>query len=199
MLGILEPGTPVPEMEVAERFHSSRAPVREAFIHLEKGGFLRAADYRGYSVPEISLQELKELFQVRLLLEPAAAEMAAKEPQLFRRQLEDCEAHISRQENEPVTPSTMLEHLKAEIGFHTLIARSGGNSLLAEVVVAVTERFQRYHAWLLRHSPSLTDTVKWHRQILDDIVNGRSEAARDAMSSHIQAGRQIWLERYFQH
>src|SRR5205807_3264118 len=63
MLGRLEPGVSLPEVEIAQRFGSSRAPVREALIHLYKDGFLRSADYKGYMVLDISMQELKELFQ----------------------------------------------------------------------------------------------------------------------------------------
>src|SRR5437762_1346322 len=59
MLGVLKPGDSLPEVEIAHRFASSRAPVREALIHLFKDGFLRASDYKGYTVLDISIQELK--------------------------------------------------------------------------------------------------------------------------------------------
>src|SRR5258707_255764 len=83
MLGSIEPGEALPEVILGTRFGASRAPVREALIHLHKDGFLNASDYRGFTVPEFSAQELKELFQVRLLIEPAAAEMAAQNPDLL--------------------------------------------------------------------------------------------------------------------
>src|SRR6267154_34706 len=69
MLGSIEPGEALPEVVLSERFGASRAPVREALVHLHKDGFLNASDYRGFTAPEFSAQELKELFQVRLLLE----------------------------------------------------------------------------------------------------------------------------------
>ena len=196
MLGVLKPGVSLPEVEIAQRFGSSRAPVREALIHLFKDGFLRSADYKGYMVLDISMQELKDLFQVRLLVEPAAAEMAARNPGLFlprRAELESCLARQTR----PASGDNILQQLEAEIGFHTLIGACSGNGVLAAIVGDITERFQRYHAWLLKLSPSLKETVKWHSQILVEIRTGNPEGARKAMTGHIEAARAVWLERYF--
>jgi DNA-binding GntR family transcriptional regulator len=196
ILGRLEAGVSLPEVEIAQRFGSSRAPVREALIHLFKDGFLRSADYKGYMVLDISMQELKELFQVRLLVEPPAAEMAARNPAVFLRRLPELETHIAQQ-GKPVTGDNVLQQLQAEIGFHTGIAESSGNSVLAAIVGEITERFQRYHAWLLKLNPSLKDTAKWHSQILAEIRTGNADGARKAMAGHIEAGRKVWLERYF--
>ena len=54
MLGMIKLGDSLHEVEIAQRFGSSRAPVREALIHLFKEGFLRSADYKGYIAPDIS-------------------------------------------------------------------------------------------------------------------------------------------------
>lgn len=196
ILGRLEAGVSLPEVEIAQRFGSSRAPVREALIHLFKDGFLRSADYKGYMVLDISVQELKELFQVRLLVEPAAAEMAARNPAVFLPRVPELESHIAQQ-TKPVTGDTVLQQLQAEIGFHTLIAECSGNNVLAAIVGEITQRFQRYHAWLLKLNPSLKDTAKWHSQILAEIRRENTDGARKAMAGHIEAGRRVWLERYF--
>jgi DNA-binding GntR family transcriptional regulator len=196
MLWQIKPGDSLPEVEIAQRFGSSRAPVREALIHLFKEGFLRSADYKGYSVPDISMQELKELFQVRLLVEPPAAELAALNPATFMEYLPNLEGFVAQQ-TQPVTAENLKNQLEAEIGFHTLVARASGNSVLAGIVGEVAERLQRYHVWLLKLNPSLRETVRWHRQILAEIRTGHPEGARKAMTEHIEAARTIWLERYF--
>src|SRR2546425_10846344 len=195
MLGALKPGVSLPEVEIAQRFGSSRAPVREALIHLFKDGFLRCADYKGYMVLDVSMQELKELFQVRLLVEPPAAEMTARNPGLFLPHLRELESYIALQ-TRPATGDNILQQLEAEIGFHTVIAESSGNGVLAAIVGDITERFQRYHAWLLKLNPSLKETVKWHNRILTEIRTGHVDGARKAMTEHIEAARSVWLERY---
>jgi DNA-binding GntR family transcriptional regulator len=196
MLGVLEPGVSMPEVEVARRFGSSRAPVREALIYLFKDGFLRSADYKGYMVLDVSMQELKDIFQARLLVEPAAAEMAARNPRLFLPHVEKLESWITRQST-VVAGNDILQQVEAEIGFHTAIAESSGNAVLALIVKELTERIQRYHAWLLKLSPSLKKTVKWHSQILAEIRTGNPDRARKAMTAHIEEARTVWLERYF--
>jgi len=196
MLGVIKPGDSLPEVEIAQRFGSSRAPVREALIHLFKDGFLRAADYKGYMVLDICMQELKDLFQVRLLVEPHAAEMAARNPGLFQQHLPEMESYVLQQ-TRPVTEDNILAHLGAEIGFHSTIAKLSGNGVLAGIVGDVAERLERYHLWLLKLGPSMKETVKWHSQILAEIRGGHPEGARKAMAGHIEAARTIWLERYF--
>src|SRR5262245_32739650 len=73
----LQPRQPLAEVDLAERFNVSRARVREALIHLAREGLAASSPYGGYIVPEVSIQELKELYEMRLLLEPSAAERAA--------------------------------------------------------------------------------------------------------------------------
>src|SRR5437899_2482175 len=65
------------EVKLANDFQSSRTPIREACIHLYKEGFLRVARHKGYVVTEVSLEEIRELYELRQVLEPRAAERAA--------------------------------------------------------------------------------------------------------------------------
>src|SRR5207249_149923 len=107
------------------------------------------------------------------------AEMAARNPAVFLPRVAELESYIAQQ-TRPVTGDNTLEQLQAEIGFHAAIAESSGNGVLAAIVGEITERFQRYHAWLLKLNPSLKETAKWHSQIVAEIRTGNADGARKA-------------------
>src|SRR2546426_85536 len=95
IIGEIAPGEILTELELANQFSTSRTPIREACIHLLKEGFLRAAPRRGYVVTELSLDDIRELYQLRLMLEPPAAKFAAEAP-LGKDFFSTCSALIER-------------------------------------------------------------------------------------------------------
>ena len=87
-LGELAPGTPLSELSLVERTGASRTPVREALRRLAAEGLVDLVPRQGARVSRVSLQSVRDLFDFRALLEPAAVrqatEAAAADPQLRR-------------------------------------------------------------------------------------------------------------------
>ena len=73
----LPPGYVLREAELAARFGVSKTPLREAFVRLEKDGFVQIAPYRSAVVSGYSRQDLREIYEVRELLEGQCAREAA--------------------------------------------------------------------------------------------------------------------------
>jgi DNA-binding GntR family transcriptional regulator len=204
VLGQIPPGQPLPEVELAQRFSLSRAPVREALIHLAREGLAASSPYGGYVVPEVSIQELKELYELRLILEPEAADRAARNATMQPQLLEDLEKWILQQEGHPVKMETLALQIEAEVGIHTAIARMSGNTLLSRMVCEITERYQRHHVWLFKElwkrrvEIPAAERNRRHREILDAIRAGDGGRARELMRDHIDQATQVWLSVYFQ-
>jgi DNA-binding GntR family transcriptional regulator len=87
-LGELAPGRPLPELWLVERMGASRTPVREALRRLAAEGLVDLVARQGARVSQVSLQSVRDLFEFRSLLEPAAirqaTEAAAGDPELRR-------------------------------------------------------------------------------------------------------------------
>ena len=199
VLGNLKPGESLLELELAKQFDTSRAPIREACIHLHNEGFLSATPYKGYTVTEISMEEVKELFQVRLILECSAAEMAAQNLYIRLEEIAEMERHLKTQQSE-IDPNDLLKHLHAETGFHMAIAKASGNTLLAKFIGETLERFQRFHLKILRMRPTQEVrqvTINWHTTILNSIKNQSPSKARDSMYQHIFEAKENALKVYF--
>lgn len=75
--GGLAPGQRVTEQSAAERYDVSRTPVREALSQLARDGLLEELA-RGYAVPELSVEDVEGIYEMRLLLEPRIARHAAE-------------------------------------------------------------------------------------------------------------------------
>lgn len=77
--GELPPRQPIRQDAIAQRFGVSRVPLREALKILEAEGQVVYRPHRGYSVAELALSDLLEVYRLRQLLESEAATVAARE------------------------------------------------------------------------------------------------------------------------
>lgn len=92
LAGAYSPEDRIVDLDVAERMKVSRMPVREALLQLETEGYLKSTS-RGFALPQLSLEEIKDIFDIRMLLEPYAAKLAAQKavPMLIDRLRHDLE------------------------------------------------------------------------------------------------------------
>src|SRR4029077_13140096 len=75
--GVHQPGEALSEKDLAEKYASSRTPVREAAVRLQHDNLLRVVPNRGYFITKISVQDLVQLYEYRAAVECACAELAA--------------------------------------------------------------------------------------------------------------------------
>ena len=198
--GRLAPGDRLPsERDFAQIFGVSRLSVREAVHRLEALEFVVVRRGAGAFVarraatpslqPEAPLPsavDVEELFEVRRLLEPAAAEWAALRAdrsalaalQRIREQFEAAAAAPERRFD-------LLAVYDAQL--HLEIAHCADNALLGRLV----ERLQDIHRlqleWSLRRPGRVEETVAEHSRVVDAIAGGEPQAARDAMRAHVAA------------
>ena len=194
--GALQPGESLVESQLAKQFNCSQAPIREACISLSNEGFLNATPYKGFTVSEITMKEIKDLYEVRLLVECAAAEMAARNapPEL----IEEMELNMKIQ-RAGIDPENLWGFLNAEVSFHLAIAKASRNELLQRFVSLAWGRFQQFYfkTLPLRESKSDPDTVDEHSTIVAAIRAQDPERAKKLMFEHILLGRETALKVYF--
>ena len=128
--GRLAPGARVFEADIARRMGVSRAPVREAARRLERQGVLVARPRHGFAVRTISVQEIDDLFEVRISLELTAIELACRKAD---------DAGLARLQSlldTMVREAPLLpQHgrIALDLGFHTLICELSGNAQLHRI------------------------------------------------------------------
>jgi DNA-binding GntR family transcriptional regulator len=134
----LHPGEELQIKRLAEEFGVSSTPVREALVRLDGDGLVVLTSNRGAQVAPISPQDIKNAWEVRRLLEPHAARIAAEKSKatevnaLYRKML-----NIMR---EPVDFAT---YINSDIEIHELIFKCLRNTLLREILDRVDQYSMR--------------------------------------------------------
>ncbi len=186
----LMPGSALDEMKLAERFNVSRTPIREALQRLEKDGLVITAHRRGAVVRRPTLQDLIEIDQIRRLLEPAAARMAAG-------YVDVDELNAVRAELEIVMQATELDvaaYLRVDAHVHQMILDVCGNNLLRDVVASLHNRTKAVQRLTdkRRVQAALVELLR----IVDALRRSDGEAAEAEMLAHLQGAMRSRLHPY---
>lgn len=207
--GELKPGDRLPpEKELAERLGLSRSSLREAVKALE---LIRVLDVRrgdGTYVTSLEPQLLNEavgfivelhqargvldLLEVRRILEPAAAAIAAG-------RIDAAGVKALRESMAGVTEETRVEELiEHDADFHRIIASHAGNTYLASLLEALSSQTLRARIWRgLTETHSVVRTLSEHDAIADALEAGDAELARALLTVHV-SGVEAWLRRAMQ-
>lgn len=178
----LVPGTEIYEGEIAERLGMSKTPVREALGMLVHEGFVDVKPRQGYRVTEITISDVQEVFQMWLLLEPAAAELAAERatPEQLRKMQELAGMDPEAPFEEKVAANTL---------FHETLADASGNERLAATLRNLLEEVHRFLFLGLGVEDVIGTSVTEHRELLDALLKGNHHLAREIAARHVEEER----------
>ncbi|WP_433984656.1 GntR family transcriptional regulator [Tunturiibacter empetritectus] len=123
------------EESLATQLGISKSPVREALNRLEAEGLVRIEARRGAYVRQFSAKEIRDLYELRELLEVHAIEAATITPKL----LTDLAASINRTKKF-LKNGNKLEHIEEDMRFHSLITAATGNQELCRVLENVQQK-----------------------------------------------------------
>lgn len=178
--GRIPAGETVSAASIAERIGVSRTPVREALLRLEQAGMVRILNNRGALVLATTLEDLIEVFEMRLLLEPAlaarAAELAAPAGVgEVRRAFEAMQASVGDTDR----------LLVLDRDFHLAIARAAGNERAVEVLGSLRNLVLTRGVGTTSTARTATELVEDHRGIVSGIASGDPQAAAREMRRHV--------------
>jgi len=184
----LEEGSFLSQSEVMRKYGIGRTPFREACNRLHHEQLLEVVPRRGYLVSEISFRSVREIFEVRMILEGVSAELAAL--RASTEDLHELEEIAKRSWSFPDSDTHHRELVKTNTEFHLCIARIAHNRELLRLVTGLLERMERLSYLELRSKRvTRTDTRSLHKPILDSIKQRQPVAAREAMVNDIQQGQ----------
>jgi DNA-binding GntR family transcriptional regulator len=182
----LTPGTLVTEMDVAKATGLSRTPIREALLRLHEERLVEIFPRRGALVPDITARQVRELYEVRLLLESRAAEMiCADQVPVGDSLLPLCD----RQESLYNDGATSAELIRADRAFHSRLIALAGNTVMAMLNDSLGDHHQRTGVLSFnfdRHR--CVQAVNQHRDIAQALTRFDLAAARSALDKHLVVG-----------
>lgn len=188
---VFPPGSLVTEAQLAAHCDCGRPAVRTACDRLAQSGLLRPLPRQGYQVAPIRLRDLRNLFEMRLLLEPAAARQAAS--RIDAGLLAAIDARCARG-YAPDNPASISEMLAANTEFHLCIARASGNDRMVAVIAdLLSEQERLFHAGFAALG-GRTGMRHQHEEMLAAFVRGDGAAAERCAREHVLTAQSVMME-----
>jgi DNA-binding GntR family transcriptional regulator len=188
--GVLAPGAPLDESDVAAEFAVSRTPVREAFRQLSSSGLIEQRAYRKSVVCQPDERDLAGMFAVMGHLEALCAGLSAiNMTPMERRALEAVHDEMAGL----VRNGATVDYATANEGFHNAIYAGTHNAYLVEITRATRLRVQPFRRAQFSNLGRLAASHAEHTAILAAVLKGDRAAAETAMRLHIGHVETAWL------
>ncbi len=186
--GDMAPGIRLSQQELAERLQISRTPVREALRRLTGEGLVDDLPQRGFRVADLGLEAVMRRLEVRTVLEPGIARLAAK-----RATDDDIDAMVVAIAQED-DASAMWEAHDASREFHIVVARATQNEEFVSTLESkwIPEVGRRLIARRSAQPDWLATDVREHERILKAIADGDGGLAAGLMYDHVRAALAHW-------
>lgn len=177
----LPPGSALKEPELTERLGIGRTPVREALRRLSLERLVDVFPRRGMVVTTVDIRDLARLCEVRAVLEPEAARLAAE--RATRADLDELKALRDELEEGRRSDDRVLIDLDERI--HRTIYRATHNQLLEETLEWYYTHALRIWMLALDQTDDLGAAVQEHRELLDAVARGNGDRASQIMLAHV--------------
>jgi DNA-binding GntR family transcriptional regulator len=182
----ITPGARVGIDALSRHLEVSPTPVREALARLESDGLVVKRSRAGYRATELlTAQGLEELYEMRLLLEPTAAALAACNAD--ERQLDRLEQLVEAMRSQPGADgpyAAYREFAALDQRFHDLLAEAARRPMLAD---AVERLHSHLHIFRLSSIPGIGEpTLAEHERIVRAVLRRSPDKASEAMAEHLK-------------
>ena len=193
--GHLQPGSKVVVRELSERFGISPTPIKAALSALERDGFLHATPHRGYFVPDVSLTDMREIYELCETLDALAARKVAMLPDHAEFALRTLRPLVERQRNHA---GGAQGPCSADTGFHRAIWARSGNQRLASILENLGGQ-TRLASSLTESTWSPSAALREHEAIKDAVAAGDGDRAALLSAEHarrsLEAFEVAWSSR----
>ncbi|WP_377299280.1 GntR family transcriptional regulator [Rhizobium sp. SGZ-381] len=194
LTGQAEPGVMITERRLADTLNMSRTPIRDALLMLEGEGLLIRQGSRGLQVKQMRIEDYMDALQIRALLEPEAARLAAG--RMAREELDELAAILASLLESASQPGSKPDRSivrDVDDRLHGGIGEAAGNQQLAQIIKTLRRQTQIFD---LRSVPErLEATCREHLVIIDALKDGRGEDAAAAMRQHLGGVRESIIRR----
>lgn len=180
--GEFHDGERLDELKLAEQFHVSRTPIREALQVLVSSGMAEQIPRRGVFIRQPGPVELMEMFETMAEIEASCGRLAAT------RMTEPDLAALSAANDRCQDAVTAADHdsyyAENEV-FHQIIYRGAANSFLEKQALRLQNRLKAYRRVQLKFRGRLSQSMSEHSQILNALKNGDADQAAAVLRNHV--------------
>jgi DNA-binding GntR family transcriptional regulator len=180
----LPPGSVVSEAALAEKYEFGKSSIRNVLTRLIQEGMVVNRGRKGHIVRPLTLRELRDIFQLRLLMEPQTAAIAASEiSEAGIERLKSLTKDASHTDKSD--PNAVITGLMANRTFHVAIAEATGNELLMRFMSRVHDNMLRF-AYLTVATSRETEIMQEYQDIIAALSARDPDRAAQVMRRHIE-------------
>jgi DNA-binding GntR family transcriptional regulator len=179
--------------ELARAYGVSRQPVQQALLLLRDRGMVREAPGRGLIVSPLDVDFVRNLYEMRAVLDGLAARLAAERGSERARVEGPVYLEAGRV---AVASGSLHEQIEADMRFHRFVDDLSGNSLIGETTAPHWPYLRRVMGEVLRGDAQMPRAIlEEHVAILDAIIAGNSGEAESLSREHISRAAKIFVQR----
>ena len=195
VLGLIPSNDIITEVKIAESLGVSRTPIREAFRRLEQESLIRDIG-KGYQVLGITKDNLIDIMDIRIVLEPLASSYAAKNitPEGIRelKDILDLQEFYSAKQD--------IDHLREEDEyFHDAICRLSGRTVIAETLLPLHRKTRLYRRISIENDSRRSYSLEEHKKIFQAIAASDCELAAKLTEEHVKRAKDNMMKRLGYH
>jgi DNA-binding GntR family transcriptional regulator len=191
LLGKLPPGAMVSERELAARYEMSKTPIREAINQVCHEGLMQRLPGRGYMISPITIKEIQDLFEMRLIIELSTIRKIILNPSPTHLATLKEMSKISYQ---PDDDESQVEFLETNREFHLTLAEATGNNRLVQTLESILTEMDRLFHLGLKIRDSSAEMAEEHQDLVAAIEEGDMEHATASMENQIITSKNRILE-----
>lgn len=202
---LLLPGASCTEGQLAESYGVGKAPVRLALAALAREGLVTAQPRQGHVVTPITIESVNDVFGVRLMIEPAAARLAAGRAdvallkKMQDRLMEEDRAlrAIRSKASKSRVPQDLARErrwIEANSDFHIEIARATGNARLVKITTAMLEESQRALHMIFSIYDQSGVMKDDHPNLMQALDQGDADTAETVARVHLEHSRRVVID-----
>lgn len=179
--GELPAGDRINEVRLALQLGISRTPLREALTGLEREGALASVPRIGWFVRPLTLEEFRQIYPIRALLDPEALRLAGLPPPDRLERLRALNGQISRERDADTV-------IALDDEWHRLLIAGCPNRVLLDLIEQFIQRTRRYEMALMREGRNVAVAANNHEEIMAALAAGDLEGGCVALRLNLQSG-----------
>lgn len=189
---IYKPGDILNERRLADKLQISRTPIREALKLLEGEGWITIIPWKGAVVSEITLEKIEEIFQIRIIIEPAIIELLNNKIDYKKR------VELDKLFEQQKRAKTKKEFMQADRKFHMSLVKWTDNSQLYEMVKELNDKIYMVGHKAINNKESTRDmeSLEEHRRIIEALKKNDILSAKNLMILHIIETRRNLIKNF---
>ncbi|MFW5981241.1 MAG: GntR family transcriptional regulator [bacterium] len=185
--GQFQPGDKILIKNLSGKYNVSTTPIREALTKLENEGVLSKEPYKSYEIREYSYEEIKKIYEARMIIEIQVVKLATKK---LDKAMDKKFRNILARSNKVIQNEKYEEFNECNSEFHFCIFETADNDYLLEMMENINKQimilnYQAFPEYNPQKIERLKEALKEHQDIYDYIKNKNGEEASNLMKKHL--------------